>query len=133
MSNNPTFTSVAKLGLASLAAANTGRDGSGTLVALVAAAPTAGTKIERLVLKSTGQPANSNVLIFINDGTTSWLYDEINISGTPAAGSTTVAAWSVSRKYESLVLPSGYTLKCCVTVIPTSGAINVEAFGGDLT
>lgn len=133
MSATPAFASTPRVGLAALTAANTARDGSGTLVDLVTGV-TAGTRIDRIVFKSTGQPANSVICLFYFDGTTNWLYDEIVISGTPGAGSTTASAFRVERKYEDLVIAAAtHKLRVTVTVIPTSGQINVEAFGGDLT
>jgi len=133
MSASPAFASTPRTGLAAITAANTARDGSGTLVDLLTGV-TAGTRVDRVVFKSTGQPANSVILVWYFDGTTNWLYDEIVISGTPAAGSTTAAAYRIERKYEDLVLAgSTHKLRVTATVVPTSGQINAEAFGGDLT
>lgn len=132
MSSTPTFTSAPVCGLGSVVTANTNRDGTGTIAQVVPAAPAAGIKIDRLVIQATGNPADSIVTIFIFDGTTWWLFDEIDI-GDPAAASTTVPGYRFEKAYYNLVLPSGFKLGAAVTVALTAGALNVIAFGGALT
>lgn len=92
---------------------------------------TNGTKIQEVVIKSTGDPADSIVTLFLNDGTTNWLYDEIDL-GNPAAGSATVTAYRTVAQYANLVLPStSWKLRAAITAAPTAGVINVIATGGD--
>ncbi len=134
MSASPAFASTPRFGAASLSAANTNRDGTGTLVDVLAGVA-AGTLVPKVVIKSTGQPANCSVLLWYFDGTTNFLFDEIVISGTPAAGSTTAAAFRTERSYTDLLIAGAtHKLKASVTVAPTSGAILVETSGaGDCT
>ena len=130
MSGSPAFASTPWHAVGSVSAANTARDGTGTIVDVGSTAPAGGRKIEEIVIKSTADPADCTVTIFIYDGATYQIYDEWDI-GNPAAGSTTVASYRESRTYENLILVSGEKLAAAVTVAPTSGTIKVHGFGGD--
>jgi hypothetical protein len=130
MASTPNFTGTPRVAAASVSTANTNRDGTGTIVDVMTGA-TNGTKIQEVVIKSTGDPADSIVTLFLNDGTTNWLYDEIDL-GNPAAGSATVTAYRTVVQYANLVLPSSsWKLRAAVTAGPTSGVLNVIATGGD--
>jgi hypothetical protein len=132
MASSPAFASTPRLGFGSVTAANTNRDGTGTIVDILTGVA-AGTRVDEIVLKATGDPADSIVTIFIHDGTSYRLFDEIDL-GDPAAASTTVTGYRVSKTYENLILPStSHKLAAAITVALTSGAINVFAHGGDLT
>ena len=130
MAATPAFTAVPRISYGSVSVANTARDGTGTIVDVISGAST-GTKINEVILKATGQPADSVVTLFLYDGTNTYLLDEIDI-GAPVAGSTTVAAYRNNIVYTNLVLPNAsWKLRAAVTVTCTSGAINVIALGGD--
>lgn len=129
MAADPVFTAIPKIGVASVSTANTGRDGTGT-IATVFTAGASGSRIDEIVLKSTGDPADSVVTLFLHDGAAFWLFDEVDL-GDPAAGSTTVSAYRLGKTYENLVLPTGWSLRAAITVAPTAGVVNVVALGGD--
>lgn len=130
MAASPEFITTPRIGWASVSTANTARDGSGTIADILTGAAS-GTKINEIVLKATGDPADSIVTVFIHDGTGYRLFDEFDL-GDPAAASTTVTGHRVSRTYDNLVLPSAsYKLAAAITVALTSGVINAFAFGGD--
>jgi hypothetical protein len=132
MATAPTFASTPRIGVASVSTANTARDGTGTIATIITGAA-AGTRIERVVLKATGNPADSVVTLFLYDGSNYWLFDEFDL-GDPAAASDTVAGYRVERSYEDLVLPSAsWSLRAAITVALTAGVINAFAFGADLT
>ena len=130
MSASPQFISTPRIGAASVSTANTGRDGSGTIATVFTAHATNGSKIEEIVVKSTGDPADCTVIIFLHDGSNFWAYDEYDI-GNPAAGSATVGSYRLSTVYDNLVLPAGWSLRASITVAPTAGVVNVIAKGGD--
>lgn len=135
MANNPLFESKPRYGRASLSAAVTTRDGTSASTVITGVA-SPGTKIDRIVIKSTGQPAAtaSVVCLYYFDGTNKDLFDEIVIPASQAAGSTAVAAYRTERAYKDLVLADASSqILAHVTVAPLGGAILVEAFGGDLT
>jgi hypothetical protein len=131
MAAAPVYAVTPKIGAASVSTANTNRDGTGT-IATVFTAAAAGSRIERIVLQATGDPADCTVTLFLHDGTNFWLFDDLDL-GNPNAASTTVAAFRVEKAYYDLVLPSGWSLRAAITVALTSGVINVLAFAADLT
>lgn len=127
----PVFAKTPIGAVAAVSTANTNRDGTGTIVDIVTAGAD-GCRIEEIVVKATGDPADSVVTIFIHNGTSYFLFDEFDI-GNPAAASTTVEGYRTSRTYTNLVLESGDKLSAAITVALTAGVCNVFAFGGSLS
>ena len=131
-SPTPSFAIVPRAAVAAVSTANTNRDGTGTIVDIITGVAV-GTKITSIALQATGDPADSIVTIFLHNGTSYFLYDEVDL-GNPAAASTTVSGNRVTRSYSDLVLPSAsWKLAAAITVALTAGVINVFAFGADLT
>lgn len=125
----PIFVQSPKAWIASLATANTNRDGSGT-IATVASAGANGSRIDHIDVSAYGATTAGVIRLYINDGTTSFLWKEILVGAvTP---SQTVAVWSYSldcsAPQNACLLPSGYSLRAS-----THNAENfrVIAFGGD--
>lgn len=111
----------------------TNRDGSGATTAApvtVFTAGASGSKIEEITVKAEKDPADSTLLLFLHDGSAFHLWDEWDL-GDPATGSATVASYRETRTYDNLVLKSGWTLRAVITAAPTSGKVQVCAFGGD--
>lgn len=132
MASTPNFTATPRVGIGAVSTANTNRDGSGTIVDILTGA-SGGTKISEVVIKATANPADSTVTLFIYDGSTAWVFDEVDL-GDPAAASATVASYRTSVTYDNLVLPSAsYKLQAAITAQPTAGSVNVIAFGGDFS
>jgi hypothetical protein len=132
MASTPAFASTPRLGVAAVSGANTNFDGTGTIVDILTGV-TAGTRIERVVIQTTGNPADSMMTLFIHNGTSYFLFDVVDM-GDPAAQSTTVAGFRWERKYNDLVLPSSsHKFAAAITVALTAGVMNVFAFGADLT
>lgn len=129
MAADPSFAATPHIGAVAVSTANTGRDGTGT-IATVFTAPATGSKIYEVVVQATGNPADSVILLFLHDGSTYFLFDEIDI-GDPAAASATVSGYRFSREYRNLDLPSGWSLRAAITVALTAGVVNVIALGGD--
>lgn len=130
MASTPQFTSAVKTGRAVVTAATTDKTGATvTNIVDILSAGASGTQIRKLVVKATGQPADSIVLIFLHNGTDYRMVKEVDI-GAPAAGSTTVAAYEQEVNVD-WVIPSGWKMAAAVTVIPTAGNIVVFGFGGD--
>lgn len=130
MASTPNFTATPRIGAGSVSAANTNRDGTGTIVDIITGAAD-GTKVNEVVIKSTGRPADSIVTLYIYDGTTNWLFDEIDL-GAPAASSATATAYRTTVQYANLVLPNAsHKLRAAVTAAPTTGVLNVIALAGD--
>lgn len=132
MASSPVFGSTPRLGVAAVSTANTNRDGTGTIVDILTGVA-AGTRIERIVAQATGNPADSIVTLFIHNGTSYFIFDEIDL-GDPAAASTTVAGYRYEKAYSDLVLPTAsFKFAAAITVALTAGVINMFAFGADLT
>ena len=130
MASTPNFTSTPRVGVGSVSTANTNRDGTGTIVDIITGAAN-GTKINEVVIKATGDPADSVLTLFVYDGSTAWLFDEVDL-GNPTAASTVVAGYRTNVFYDNLVLPgTAYKLQAAITVALTSGVMNVFALGGD--
>ena len=131
MSATPAFAVTPRIGVGYVTAANTARDGSGTIVDVLTGVA-AGTRINEVVIKATGDPADSIVTLFLYDGAAWRLFDEVDL-GDPAAASNTVVGFRDQRVYDNLVLPSAsWKLGAAITVALTSGGINVVALGADL-
>lgn len=132
MATSPQFTSTPRIGRGSVTTASSNiRNGSGTNYVDVITGASTGTRVNEIVIKSTGQPADSVLGFLISDGVNTYLFDEVDL-GAPAAGSNTVAAFRTSVFYTNLVLPStSHKLQAAISVTPTSGTIEVIALAGD--
>lgn len=130
MSATPAFAATPRIGAVTVSTANTNRDGTGT-IATVITAGASGTLIRRLVFKATGDPADSIVNVFLHDGSTYYLFDEVDL-GNPAAASTTVEGYRFEKAYTDLTLPTSWSVRAAITVALTAGVINVIALGADL-
>ncbi len=96
----------------------------GTLITGVAA----GTRVAEIVAKCAATSAAALVRIFLHDGSTYFLFDEITISA--ATSSNTVGTTRVSRTYDNLILPSASWSVRVTTSI--AQATHVTAFAADL-
>jgi len=108
------------------------RAGTGNNFATILTAGANGTRVDRIVLTSQGTSVAGQLLLFIYDGATNWFFKELTIAAV-VASTTLAAATTELIRTDGLpicALPSGYSLKCCVTVTQTN-ALNVSAFGGD--
>lgn len=132
MSAAPNFASTPRAAVAAVSTANTNRDGTGTIVDVLTAVA-AGTRLERIVVQATADPADSIVTLFLHNGTSYFLFDEFDL-GNPTAASTTVPAYREARAYSGIILPSAsWKVAAAITVALTAGVMNVFAFGADLT
>jgi hypothetical protein len=126
----PIFVQTPRTWIQAVTAANTSRDGSGTIPIVVTAGAN-GSKIDHIDIAAYGTTTAGVIRLFISDGTTIMLWKEILVSAiTPSA---TVAVWSYSldcsQPQNSLVLTaSTYLLRAS-----THNAENfrVIAVGGD--
>lgn len=132
MASTPNFTGTPRIGRGSVTTASSNiRNGSGTNYVDVITGASTGTRVNEIVIKSTGQPADSVLGFLVSDGVNTYSFDEVDL-GAPAAGSNTVAAFRTSVFYTNLVLPStSHKLQAAISVTPTSGTIEVIALAGD--
>jgi hypothetical protein len=131
MAVSPQFVSTAKLGSAALSAANTGRDGTGTIVTVFTAG-TGGSRIDAIAIKATASTTAGMIRLFIHDGTNTRLLTELPVTAvTPSA---TAPAWEAQLNTNSMsqvlpiILPTGYSLRAATN---NAEAFNILATGGD--
>ena len=108
MASTPNYTKDPKTSTAIISAANTNRDGTGTLVTLVTAG-TNSSRVERITVTATGTTTSGMIRFFVDDGTNIRLWKEINV--LPATPSATVKAFAVELSGLSFILQTGRTIK----------------------
>lgn len=89
-----------------------------------------GTKVEEIVFQGVGTTVAGVVNLFLYDGTTYNLLDQVLISATTS--STTAVAFRALRQYTNLLVKSGWSLRVTNTVAGNVSLVKVTAFGGDL-
>lgn len=89
------------------------------------ATSTNGTRVDAITVKSKATSVASNVCIWVYNGTTSFLFDEFEVTAVTA--SNTADSFSLTKLYNNLVLPPTYQLFISETV---QTDLTVFAFGG---
>lgn len=87
---------------------------------------TNGKRVDSITVKGKGTTVASILSVWLYNGTTSFLYDEIDVSAVTASNTTDAAI--VKRYYSDLVLPPTFQLYVSQTV---QTDVNVFANGGD--
>jgi hypothetical protein len=128
-STSPIFPNVPIIGIASLAGATaittrTPITGTTGLVKLTDTS-TNGTRVDSITVKATGNSTAGLLDIWIYNGTTSYLYDEIAYATVTA--NTTVVSNVATTTYSTLVLPPTYQVYVSQQVVSNCA---VFAFGG---
>lgn len=127
MAASPVFVGTPKVWHQALSAANTARDGSGTL-ADVLTAGTNGSRIDKIRVCASGTTTAGVIRIFLYDGTNTYLRNEILVDAiTPSA---TIKVWEGEITFaDGLVLPTTWHLRAS-----THNAENFKIFaqGGDI-
>jgi hypothetical protein len=127
MAANPVFAVTPRIGAVSIATADSSYTAPTNVGTLITGVST-GTRISEIVVKNAATSAAAIVRIFLHDGSTYWLYDEVTI--TAATGSSTVQQSRTSTVYNNLILPSAsWSVRVTTSV---SQATHVTAFGADL-
>ena len=103
MATTAQYASTVRSAVAQVTTANTNRNGTGTIVTVFTGG-SSGSRIDDISIVATGTTTAGVVRLFLNDGTTSYLWQEILVSAiTP---STTVAVWSSTLLNQALLLAS---------------------------
>lgn len=127
MATTPAFAATPRIGAVSIATADSSYTAP-TNFGTVLTGAAAGTRIAEIVVKCAATSANAVVRVFLYDGSTYWLFDELLVTAT--TGSSTVAQNRVNVTYTNLVLPSAsWSLRVTTSV---SQVTHVTAFGADL-
>ena len=133
MATSPAYASAPRLWMGQVTAANTNRDGTGTLATL-GTAPAAGTRLDGVIVQAIGATTAGMIRLFIHDGSNARLFLEVPVLAvTPSA---TQPAWAAQINVNSmahlfpLILPSGHSLRASTHNAET---FNVVGCAGDLT
>jgi hypothetical protein len=126
MATTPQFASTVRCALGTLATADTARSGTPTNVVTIFTAGASGSRIDEVDIVATGTTTSGVVRLWIYNGTTYFLFQEILV--TAITPSTSVAVFSSISTYNNFMLPSGFSLRA--TTNNTEG-FTVTAFGGD--
>ena len=103
MANSPIFVGAPQTWMAALSAANTNRDGTGTIVDILTGGSN-GSRVDKVRVQASGATTAGAVRLYIYDGTNTYLIREMIVAAvTP---STTVEAWSGEVDLDGLVLPT---------------------------
>lgn len=108
MASNANYAATPKSALAQLSAANTLRDGTGT-IATVLSAGTSGSRVDDIVITATGTTTAGMVRLFLHDGTNARLFREVPVTAITPSG--TVQAFTASLPNLALVLAPGWSLR----------------------
>ena len=103
MASYPVFAITPRLTTSTVSVANTNRDGTGTLVSLITGA-TNGTRINEIVVQATTTTVAGMIRIYLYDGSTYRLWDEVSIAAATVSAS--VKGIRVATTYNNLILPS---------------------------
>ncbi len=130
MASDPKFASTPRFEFARVAAANTNRDGTGTIVSLITGVA-AGTRVTSItaVAEVTTTAGMFRIWSTVDAGTTWRLFDELPVPAlTPSAS---VPAWRIRRTYDDLILRSASHI--IGITMHNAEAVVAHAAGGDLT
>lgn len=125
MSTTPQYAASPKTGIVAISTANANRDGTGTLGTVFTAAAN-GSRIDRIIVTATGTTTAGTVRLYIHNGTTAYLYDEVSVDAITPSG--TVSAFRYDNTNVNITIPTGYSLRASTANAET---FNVIAMGGD--
>jgi hypothetical protein len=102
------YASTVRTAQAQVSVANTARNGTGTIVTVFTAGAS-GSRIDDIYITATGTTTAGVVRLFLNDGTNTYLFDEILVAATTP--STTVSVFQSVLLNQAIVLASGWSLR----------------------
>jgi len=127
MAASPVFAVTPRIGSVSIATAEASYTAPTNFGTLITGAST-GTRISEIVVKCAATSAAAIIRIFLHDGTTHFLFDEITVAA--ATGSATVQQTRVINTYNNLILPSAsWSVRVTTSVTQVT---HVTALGADL-
>ena len=129
--NNPIFSRAADLqwAAAALTAANTAKDGTGTVATVFTADATEGGFTHKLVARALGTNVASVLRVFINNGASNAtpannvLFAEFTLPATTLSEAAAQAAYEIPL---NMALPAGYKINCTIgTAVAAGYALSV--------
>jgi hypothetical protein len=125
VATTPTFTGTPNCGNGVVSAANTNRDGTGTLATILTAGAS-GTRVFRIHIKAIATSTAGMVRLYIYDGTNTRLFREYVVTAITVGAA--VKSWEAEEAFYDLVLPVNFVIKASTH---NSETFNVIAFGGN--
>lgn len=125
MAASPQFAATPRCSSVSIATADTSRTAP-TNVGTLFTAGASGSRIDEIDIAAAGTSTTNVVRIFVFNGTTYFLLQEVLIS--PITPSASVPSFSTAITFNSLVIPSGSSIRVTTNNAET---YHVTAFGGD--
>lgn len=126
MATAPQFAATVRTALGTLSAADTSRSGTPTSPVTIFTAGSSGSRIDEIDVVATGTTTSNVVRLWIYNGTTYYLFQEIIVPAiTPSVAQ---AVFSSTLTFNNFMLPSGYSLRATTN---NAEGYNVIAFGGD--
>ena len=132
----PIYSKVADIQWGTISAANTAKDGTGTVVTVFTADATNGGRVERLRIRALGTNVATVLRVFINNGSTNTtaannsLYEEITLPSTTLSETAQLTNREiVFNDGNGLVLPPGYNINVTLGTAVSAG-YQVTAVGG---
>lgn len=125
MAASPAYTAIPRTERATLSAANTNRDGTGTIVNLFTAGAS-GSRVERITICATGTTTAGMIRFYLFDGTNTDLWKEVAVSAITPSG--TIAGFTSQLASLAYILSAGKSI-----IVSTNNAesFRVVAEGGD--
>lgn len=102
------YSSTPRTAVGVISAANTNRDGTGTIVTVFTAGSN-GSRVEDITVVASGTTTAGMVRLFLHDGTTARLWREIAVSAITPSG--TVSTFTSSLTNLGLVLQGGWSIR----------------------
>lgn len=126
MADSPVYASTVNTGAGALSVANTGRDGSGTVVTLFTAGA-GGSRIDKIVCKATVTTTAGTLRFWLHNGSTAYLFHEEVVAANTV--SATNPAWGCVITLDGgVTIPTGWTLKGATNNAET---FNIIVTGGN--
>ena len=132
LNTKPIYSSVPIINWGTVAAANTAKDGTGTVVTVFTADASNGGRVEKLKVRAAGTNVATVLRVFINNGSTNatpannTLYTEATIAATTLSE---VAALADTEIALNLALPAGYKINITIGTAVAAG-LAVTGVGG---
>ncbi|MCU0882139.1 MAG: hypothetical protein MUF14_05670 [Hyphomonadaceae bacterium] len=132
MANSPNFVATPRHWSATISAANTNRDGTGTIVEVMPVHATADRKIERIEITASAATTAGSVVLYLDTGAGWRIWREVQVTAiTPNATGTAAFRAEIDLSFPGgfTVLEAGQRLGAAPTQAQT---FSVRAFGGEL-
>lgn len=131
----PIFTRVARSAWATITAANTAKDGTGTTLLIMTADATEGGNLGAIVCEPLGTNVATVLRVFLNNGSTpataanNTLIGQISLPATTLSETSTATLQAVERIFNRPI-PPGYRVYACLATAVAAGW-QITSFSGD--